>query len=130
MKFWLGTLMAVMALGTTACGDDEGETSGGGGGDGSRTSAILALTGDETSGSTVYDSSCGNSSCHGPDGSGSASNARDLNTVVPTIGDERLVEVIIDGVSANGGVMPGLGNQLDDQDIADVVAYSRATFDP
>lgn len=124
MKFWLGTLVAVLALGTTACADDEDTSSTG---DNGRVATILGLSGDVTAGSSEYTTSCGTSSCHGADGSGS-STARDLNQVVSTLSDEKLVDVILNGSVANGSVMPGLASQMSDQEIADVVAYCRDTF--
>lgn len=124
MKFWLGTLVAVLALGTTACADDEDTSSTG---DGDRVATILAISGDAAAGTAEYGSSCGQSSCHGSDGSGSAT-ARDLNQVVPTLTDEKLVDVILNGSVANGSVMPGLASQMSDQEVADVVAYCRDTF--
>lgn len=126
MKFWLGTVVAVMALGTIGCADDE-DTSGTGGD--VRAPAILAINGDVSAGATVYGMQCGNASCHGGDGTGSAT-ARNLNQVVPTLDDATLIDVILNGSVANGAVMPGLASQLSDQDVADVVAYCRATFDP
>lgn len=133
------TTMVVMAFiavaGLIGCGDDEDATgstgSGGNGGAGGsatgRVADVLALTGDATAGATVFNSSCGQSNCHGADGTASTTNARDLTTFASTISDARLIQVIIDG-SVGQNVMPPLGGQFSDQEIADVVAYVRATF--
>ena len=84
-------------------------------------SGILALTGDATAGATVFNNSCADSSCHGPDGnSGQGPN---LSDEVPNHDDEQLALVIKYGAHD----MPAQ-SQLSDQQIADVIAYLNATF--
>jgi mono/diheme cytochrome c family protein len=108
---------------TVACGgDDEG---GSGGGSGSPVQGILDKipNADVTNGESVYTSLCGTSSCHGPNGDDGAANAGDLPNVVPTLSDEDIAIVIVDGQ----GAMPPQ-SQLDEQTIADVIAYLNQTF--
>lgn len=68
----------------------------------------------------------GTASCvldgEGPVGYGSAM------TLASTIDDAQLIETILEGSSGGGAIMPGLANQFDDQESADVVAYVRASF--
>lgn len=124
----------IAVAGLIGCGDDDATGSSGSGGTGGsggsatgRVADVLALTGDATAGTTVFDGSCGQANCHGSDGTASNSNARDLTTFASTITDAQLIQIIIDG-SVGQNVMPPLGSQYSDQEIADVVAYVRATF--
>lgn len=97
---------AWLVLALVACGD-------------SRVDDVLALSGDVANGAEVYDSSC--AICHGDDGQGDIGS--DLTTVVPTLSDEEIVEILLDGIS--GTTMPAFSEALDDQAIADVLAYIR-----
>ena len=83
--------------------------------------AVLALDGDATAGAEVFAATCGTSSCHGPDGSGSGE-AVDLSEHVPHHDDAELVSFYVNGT----GEMPAQG--LEDQEGADVLAYLRDTF--
>jgi cytochrome c551 len=103
--------LVLLAL-LTACNDKGGE------GD-DRVSAILELEGDVAAGETVYGGSC--AACHGGDGSGGT--GPDLVESFANLGDEEIVSVIIDGK----GSMPAQSS-LEDQDVADVLAYGRDTF--
>jgi len=87
---------------------------------GDRTEDILALTGDADAGASVYTSEC--AGCHGADGEGGVGPA--MTTVVPAHTDAQFVDVVLVGV----GEMPA-HDYMDDQEIADVLAYSRATFE-
>lgn len=103
-------LMFIIAL--TACSGGDKE------------SGEDALVGDSASGATLYAAAC--EGCHGADGTlgtdigGTAS--ADLSVRVPAMEDDDIADQIENG----GSAMPA---QYDDpQDIADVIAYLRATF--
>lgn len=116
------TLIALTLAFTAACGDKDTATDSGGGDDSgtSEVDAILALTGDATAGATTFSNVC--AGCHGADGaSGYAAN---LVEVAPTLDDAVIVGTIINGDSTGG--MPA--QDLSDQEVADVLAYVRATF--
>lgn len=116
----------VSCLSAFACdsGDDGDGDDDGGGSDNARTDGVLALSGDATAGMTTFTQVCGTSSCHGADGNtpGTPDTER-LSEAVPTLGDRAIVNVILNGKEA----MPPQ-TQLDDQQIADVLAYVQATF--
>ncbi|MCK6521874.1 cytochrome c [Myxococcota bacterium] len=110
------TLMTLTLAFAVACGDKETATDSGGD---SQVDAILALTGDSTAGATVFSNTC--AGCHGADGaSGYAAN---LVEEIPEKDDAFIVGVIINGYE---GGMPA--QDLSDQEVADVLAYVRATF--
>ena len=118
------TLLAFTLAFTVACGDKDTGTDSGTGDDSgagdSEVDAILALTGDATAGATTFSNVC--AGCHGADGaSGYAAN---LVEVAPTLDDAVIVGTIINGDSTGG--MPA--QDLSDQEVADVLAYVRATF--
>ena len=116
------TLLAFTLAFTAACGDKDTATDSGGGDSGdsnSEVDAILALTGDATAGGTTFANTC--AACHGADGaSGYAAN---LVEEIPSKDDAFIVNIIING---DGGGMPA--QDLSDQEVADVLAYVRATF--
>lgn len=124
MKKILFVLGAVGALvgATAACGGDD---SGSGGGDSSPVQGILDKipNADVQNGENVYLSLCGTSACHGPNGDDGASNAGDLPSAVPSLSDEEIAIVVVEGQ----GSMPPQ-SQLDEQTVADVIAYLNATF--
>ena len=83
--------------------------------------------GDFDRGRVVFVETCGRDTCHGPDGR--AGPAPNLDVVVPQRDDVRLRSVIQLGTGTTGeseGSMPG--QELEDQDLEDVIAYLRATF--
>ena len=90
----------------------------GGTGSGSGLGA-LDLEGDAVRGGALFASRC--AVCHGDDGRG-GSQGVNIADHVPYHSDEELVELLAEG----GGRMPAPG--LSDQEIADVLAYLRATF--
>jgi cytochrome c551 len=102
--------VAALVVGSLVGCSDKGDDSGDGGGD---------LVGDATAGATVYSSSC--ASCHGDDGTGVT--APSLFDVVPGLTDDGLTDVIQNGTDS----MPAIGTS--GQDLADLLAYLRATFD-
>lgn len=103
------TATLFLALGLTACGDKD---------DTGAYSEILALTGDATSGETLFANNC--AACHGADGS--SGTAADLAEHVPLHSDEELVTVMLEGF----GSMPAVA--LEDQEAADILAWLKATF--
>lgn len=115
-------LTFVMTL-VPAC-DDGGDESGGEEGGGSRANMILALSGTTAAGNTVFTANCGVASCHGADGNtpGTADTKR-LDEEIPAMSDEDIVTVVIEGE----GLMPPQ-SALSDQQVADVLAYVKATF--
>ena len=70
-------------------------------------------------GSWVYSANC--SGCHGADGEGGV--GPDLTTRVPTLSDGQLESIITSG----SGTMPPTA--VDDDEVAAVIDYLRATFD-
>ena len=112
---------------------ESGTPSNGGGSDESgdavdpRTLEILELVGDPMEGELVYVLNCSNN-CHLPDGTGVTNGGlgKDLTGWLERNEDEKLVGAILDGVPP----MPAYRDYLSDQEIADVVAYLRVTFDP
>lgn len=98
--------LAVLASSLNGCGTATSSAT--------RSSDIASLTGDTTSGQTLYTSNC--SSCHGSDGqSGSVSK----NLTAKSSAE------IISTVLTGTGSMPSFSD-LSDQDIADVTAYVEA----
>lgn len=85
---------------------------------------LLACAGSEDQGAVVYADEC--ESCHGADGTlGVQMNgvpAASLPDVVPALDDEALRGVIDEGE----GEMPA--QHLDPPDVADCIAWLRATF--
>ena len=96
-----------------ACGDKDDDTGSTG-----------AVTGDATSGEALFSSCAG---CHGADGTGGidigGTPSADLTARVPALSDADLEDVIMNGFNT---AMPA--QYTDAQDVADVVAYLRATF--
>lgn len=108
----LGFVGAAVAAGTAAlvaCGGAETDSGLG----------ALDLEGDAARGAALFSSRC--AVCHGDDGSG-GSQGVNIADHVPYHSDEDLVELLAEGE----GRMPAPG--LSDQEIADVLAYLRATF--
>jgi mono/diheme cytochrome c family protein len=81
--------------------------------------------GDPVAGEKVFESTCAQSNCHGPDGTGSdpTSQADDLNKVVPALSDAEIEVRIKEGF----GLMAPVGG-LSNQDVANVIAYVRQEF--
>jgi mono/diheme cytochrome c family protein len=104
------TAAVVAALASYACGGGTADTGEG----------ALALTGDVDRGRGLFETTC--APCHGSDGSG-GSQGVDLREHVPEHSDRELVRVMARGEDRMPD--PGLAS---DQEIADVLAYLRATF--
>jgi mono/diheme cytochrome c family protein len=97
--------------------------SGGGGGEegGGDNGDILALTGDPARGESVFTSTmCSVAACHGADGN--SGSAPGLSTLVSSRSDDQLIDSVLDG---KGGMPP---QNLDDQQMADVLAWLRDSF--
>ena len=106
MQVMLWTGLILMA----ACGDP-------------RVGEILELTGDADAGATLYDDNC--AICHGDDGLGDIGS--DLTERIPAMSDEEIVTTVLLGLS--GTTMPSFADVLDNQSVADVVAYTKTGFD-
>lgn len=113
------TLSAALFL--PACNEEE-EDDEGGNVDSARVDAILALTGDASAGQTIY-ARCSVSSCHGTDGNSGPAGTPALADEVPEQSDEQLVQIVLGGY----GSMPA--QPMEDQDMANVLAYLRDTFE-
>lgn len=85
-----------------------------------RVAAILALTGEVASGEDLFPSNC--VACHPSDGSQGTGAA--LSVVVPASTDDELAHTILNGAPS----MPDF-DYLDDQEIADLMAFLRSEFD-
>lgn len=106
-------ILLTLTFGLAACS---------GGGD--RADAILALEGDPAAGETVYTDNC--ASCHGASGLGEddpdttgLTGVNLTEAAGETDADAEFVGYILDGV----GTMTAFGDTLEDQQIADVLAY-------
>lgn len=106
-------LMVGAVIAVSACGPND--PSG-------RAAGVGALMGDTTRGATVYMGQC--VSCHAADGKGVAAvSGADLTVKVPMFTAQQITLVILNG-EGKMAPMPG----MKDQEIADVVAYCKATF--
>lgn len=112
------TLSAALFL--PACNEEEDDDEGGNV-DSARVEAILGLAGDAASGQTVF-ARCSVSSCHGTGGDMPISGTPTLTDEVPEQSDEQLIQVVIGGYEA----MPA--QPMEDQEMADLLAYLRDTF--
>ncbi|MEZ4379926.1 MAG: cytochrome c [Nannocystaceae bacterium] len=84
---------------------------------------IIALSGDSMSGESLYGTHC--ASCHMADGTGNDGlGYPSLVEHASHESDEEIVEIVLEGEDA----MPAFRSQLSDQEVADVLAYIRATW--
>jgi mono/diheme cytochrome c family protein len=83
-----------------------------------RIDATLALTGDPVNGASVYSNIC--EECHAADFNGTLKGPS-LRILVPLNDDDEIVEQVIVGE----GDMPAFGDDLVDQEIADVLVFLR-----
>ena len=107
------------ALFIPACNEEDDDEAGNV--DPARVEAILGLTGDASAGQTIY-ARCSVSSCHGTDGASGPAGTPALTEEVPEQSDEKLVQIVIGGY----GSMPA--QPMEDQDMANLLAYLRDTF--
>lgn len=105
----------VALLAVSAC-DDHGHDYGDPG-------QVLELleTADESRGETFFNQTCANAACHGADGDSGP--APDLTVHATAHADDEIAGLIRNG----DGDMPAQSS-LDDQAIADVIVYLKATF--
>jgi mono/diheme cytochrome c family protein len=94
---------ALLLAATTACG--------------ASTSTLTALTGDATTGQSVYGAQC--ASCHGADGA--SGSARRPTPSVARSDAAAAASTIVSGEDE----MPAFASTLSDQEIADVIAYLK-----
>lgn len=95
------TLSALLAL--SACGPSD------------HANSIAGMSGDATSGQTLYSANC--ASCHGATGGGGS--GPNLVRAFNSEDKAELIDVILEG----DGPMMGYSGVLSDQEIADIVAY-------
>lgn len=88
-------------------------------GPGDEAQQIASLTGDATAGQPLYQSNC--SGCHGQDAKGGTYKV-DLVAHAEHDDDAGFAQVILSG----DGDMPPFEGQLEDQQIADIIAYIRS----
>ncbi|HJL15423.1 MAG TPA: c-type cytochrome [Sandaracinaceae bacterium LLY-WYZ-13_1] len=86
-----------------------------------RVEAVRMLEGDASGGEAIFGATCVR--CHGADGMGT-DRAPSLYQRVPMRPDESIVRTLIQG---RGG-MPAWSDDFDDAQLADLLAYLRATF--
>ena len=85
-----------------------------------RVADIEELVGDPELGAAVYQAECGG--CHGPEGEGLSGPA--MADVTPLHTDSEFISIVLFGV---GDTMPA-HEYMSDQEIADVLAWSRQEF--
>ena len=98
-------MLNVLIFALIGCSGEKDDTGGGGGGD-------------VTAGAEVYSTSC--SSCHGTNGEGGSGPA--MTDEVPELTDDQIKDVVTNGYEDMAPVT------LDDTQMADLLAYLRATF--
>lgn len=132
VRLFLLLLVGMLAL--TACGGGESETNEPEAEEENGEEVEEAeVTGDAAAGETLFAGTC--SSCHGVDAKGLPGLGKDLTTsaFLTDQTDQQLIEFIkvgrpaSDPLNTTGIDMPPKGGNpaLDDQDIADIVAYLR-----
>lgn len=89
-------------------------------GEDAREDAVLALTGDVSSGASLYASRC--ETCHLADGTGGGA-FPDIGVYLSSHDEADLVRTMIEGP----GTMPSFEGSTD-QELADILAYAVATF--
>ena len=100
MRFVALALVAACSFAISACGSD-------------RSTAIADLTGDTTSGETLYGANC--ASCHGADRAGTSAGP----DIRGEIEGGETIDVILNGEDT----MPAFADTLSDQEIADILAF-------
>lgn len=117
-------ILALTVLGGCSSSDSSDAASGPTTAD--RVASISKLTGDATAGKTVYEKSSSPTclSCHQADGKGDKS--RSYPSLVEPLANDPISEIATNVLNGKG-VMPKQ-TDLTDQQIADVIAYMKATF--
>jgi cytochrome c551 len=112
----LTTLLATAALAvaTGAAGCGGGGDPAGGGTEGGPPPAQVVASGDPAAGKKVFADNC--AACHGADGGGVSA---------PGLREEEYkdAEVVVSQIRDGGGGMPAFGDQLSEQELADVSSY-------
>jgi mono/diheme cytochrome c family protein len=91
-----------------------------------------AMAGDAENGATVFDSTC--VACHAEDGKGAFPGIPDFTKAGGRLAqsDEQLFQSIKFGMQTPGSIMPmpelGGNPDITDQQVRDVIAYLKATF--
>jgi mono/diheme cytochrome c family protein len=132
LRLFLLLLVGMLVL--SACGGGDSETNEPAAEDENGETAEESAAGDATAGETLFTGTC--VSCHGVDAKGLPGLGKDLTTseFVASQTDAQLIEFLKTGrptsdpANTTGVDMPPKGGNpaLDDQDIADIVAYLRS----
>jgi mono/diheme cytochrome c family protein len=106
-------LALLSAAALAACGGDSGNDSGGGAP--AKPPQQVVDAGDPAKGRDVFSGNC--QACHGADGGGGSGPA--------LAGEDEFTDagVVVDQVRDGGGGMPAFGDQLSEQELADVSAF-------
>jgi mono/diheme cytochrome c family protein len=99
----LAAVLAAVLVALAACGGD-------------RASTILGLEGDKKDGAEVFAANC--ESCHGADGKSGTAKEN-----VPGEDEGEIVDAVLNG--KEDGAMPSFGDDLTDQEIADLLAFIK-----
>lgn len=101
-------MLSLFGVALVACGSDA-----------PRNTVIAGMTGDATKGATVWGAQC--KSCHGDDGKGKDLPGSNIATGhAKDHSDASNIKVILDGL---GTKMPGFGDKLNNQEVADLMAH-------
>ena len=112
------TLLGVLASFAlfAGCGGDAGDSGGGGSSDSPAAPPQQVVdSGDSAAGRQVFGDNC--AACHGADGGGGSG---------PKLTGEQAYtnpDVVVQQIREGGGGMPAFGDQLSEQELADVSAY-------
>jgi mono/diheme cytochrome c family protein len=120
-------LLALLLLAVLGCSEQDAGASGNAPSEEkTRTGETLVLPGDAGRGKTLYADHCA-TGCHLDDGTGKTNGGtgKDLTAWLPSKDNAALINAILEGRRPG---MPGFAKVLSDQQIADLVAYTRSAF--
>jgi len=121
MRLALSPLALSLSLALAGCGG--ADNAGTDGGTQTRTQRIAALTGDVAAGQLVYENN-GCSGCHGATGTGTSS-GKSLTATLKNDPRADVLDTLLNGVP---NTAMGSYASLEDQQLADLYAYMKATF--
>lgn len=124
----MSRLLLLLSLLLCACAEEADTGPGNASQPAGRTAVILGLEGQGARGQELYFEHC-SSGCHLDDGKGKSNGGigKDLTAWLKGKEDRLVVEVILQG---RPPVMAAYGKIFSDQEVADLVAFLRETFEP